>query len=32
MSNHSATFIHYNLWQLMLPMDYSDLIPENHNP
>ncbi|WP_328018433.1 IS1182 family transposase, partial [Halalkalibacterium halodurans] len=30
MSNSIATFIHYNMDQLVLPMDFSDLIPEDH--
>nr|WP_228409418.1 transposase [Radiobacillus deserti] len=30
MSNSSATFIDYNMGQLVLPMDFSDLIPEDH--
>ncbi|WP_408010704.1 transposase [Pseudalkalibacillus sp. A8] len=30
MSNSSATFIDYNMGQLVLPMDHSDLIPEDH--
>ncbi|TWI59990.1 ABC-2 type transport system ATP-binding protein/transposase [Halalkalibacter nanhaiisediminis] len=30
MCNHLATFKYYNMNQLILPMDYSDLIPENH--
>ncbi|SDC78619.1 IS1182 family transposase, partial [Shouchella lonarensis] len=30
MSNQKATFLEYNINQLNLPMDFSDLIPENH--
>ncbi|WP_413377571.1 IS1182 family transposase [Alkalihalobacillus sp. 1P02AB] len=30
MCNQKATFQDYNMNQLYLPMDYSDLIPENH--
>lgn len=30
MSNQLATFKHYNMNQLILPMDFSDLIPNNH--
>ncbi len=30
MCNQLATFKDYNMNQLILPMDYSDLIPENH--
>ncbi|SDB87805.1 ABC-2 type transport system ATP-binding protein/transposase [Shouchella lonarensis] len=30
MSNQKATFQQYNINQLNLPMDFSDLIPENH--
>ncbi|MBB5175142.1 transposase, partial [Texcoconibacillus texcoconensis] len=30
MSNYSATFIEYNMDQLVLPMDFSDMIPEDH--
>jgi transposase len=30
LSNYQATFIDYNMGQLVLPMDYSDLIPDDH--
>lgn len=30
MNNHTATFIQYNTDQLILPMDFSDWIPETH--
>lgn len=30
MSNQVATFKHYNMNQLILPIDFSDLIPNNH--
>ncbi|WP_172967524.1 hypothetical protein [Weizmannia acidilactici] len=30
MSNYSATFIDCNMGQLILPMDFSDMIPKGH--
>ncbi|OLN21475.1 hypothetical protein BTO30_14680 [Domibacillus antri] len=30
MSSTKATFIDYTMGQLILPMDYSELIPEDH--
>jgi len=30
LSNYSATFIDCNMGQLILPMDFSDMIPESH--
>ncbi|GER70691.1 hypothetical protein BpJC7_19940 [Weizmannia acidilactici] len=30
MSNYSATFIDYSMGQLILPKDFSDMIPKDH--